>query len=217
MGEESLDEEGQLAALSRIPFGTSHAADIFSRQARFGDMEINYKGPVFDALIESLAGGAKSVAALKDEAGFGDYPPELLLDGIKFLSAGGQLLPFAHPTGAVPRQALAAQRFQLPTPFNLAMLKRRLFKGDSLALASPMAGIALEVGMGDALYALCSVEATADQVADWAFQRSIEAGQEIVSEDGDETSALAAALDEFRQTRLAKFIELGILEPAEES
>ncbi len=215
-GKESLDEDEQLAALTRIPFGTSHAADIFSRTAQLGGMEINYKGPVFDALIDSLAGGAKTIEALKDEAGFADYPPELLVDGIKFLSAGGQLMPFAHPTAAAPQSALGAQRFDLPTPFNLAMLKRRLFKGDSLALASPAAGIALEVGMGDALYALCSVEATADEVANWAFQRSIEAGQEIVSEDGDETAALATAIDEFRRLRLAKFIELGFLEPAEE-
>ncbi|MDP6174791.1 MAG: class I SAM-dependent methyltransferase, partial [Rhodospirillales bacterium] len=214
-GKESLDEEAQRAVLCQTPFGTSHAWEIFSLEARFGEVEINYQSPVFEALIDSLSRSAKSVEALKDGPGFEDYTPDLLIDGIKFLSAGNQLMPFARPTRETSGKDLEAQCFALPTGFNLAMLKRRLFKSDNLALAAPAAGIGLEVGMADALYALCLVEAPSGQVAEWAFQRSIEAGQQIVSDDGDEQGALEDAVDVFRETRLAKFIELGILEPAE--
>ena len=67
--------------------------------------------------------------------------------------------------------------------------------------------------MSDALFALCSAEAERDHVSAWAFQRLLEKGQEIETEDGDHTQALAQAVKEFRRKRLPKFLEFGILAP----
>lgn len=213
---DMMEEADQTAVLAAIPCGTLRAVDDFKRSAEFGAVKLNYKGPVFDVLIRYLSAGARTPAELKDLADFKDYPLELLIDGIKFLAAGGQMLPFARNTEPAPGELLTAERYALGAPMNLAVLKRRLFQDGAIAMTAPAAGIGLEVAMSDAFLALCSAEAPADQVADWAFQRSIEAGQQIVSEDGDQAGALAEAVRAFRETRLPKFLELGILVPAPE-
>jgi hypothetical protein len=213
-GHETMDAEEQLAVLSGMVFGTNVAPAQFNRQARFGEVTLTYEGPVFDALIDVLGRGAKPVSALAGMPEFADCGPDLLVDGVKFLVAGGQAFPFAHTTETPPTAAAHADRYRLPSPFNIAMLKRGLFDGSSLGMVSGPAGTGLEMSMSDALFALCLAEAPADQVVDWAHQRALEANQEIVMDGGSAGEALNAALTTFRETRLSKFIELGILEPA---
>ena len=74
-------------------------------------------------------------------------------------------------------------------------------------------GIVAEVSMSDALFALCAAEAEKEQVSNWAFQRLLEKGQEITTDDDDHIQALATAVGKFRRKRLPKFLEFGILEP----
>ena len=62
----------------------------------------------------------------------------------------------------------------------------------------------------------CLAEAPRDEVADWVFQRLIEADQKIAFEGGTEREAIALAVEKFREIRLPKFLELGILEPAKD-
>ena len=209
-----MDEEEQFAALSKMNFGLTCDADGFNRTLNFGDVELKFTADVFLNLIENLATGAKSVEDLKDLDQFKNYGPELLVDAVKFLSTGGQLLPFAHQTAAADEKALSAERYTLAVPFNLQMLKRRLFDQSAVTLASTKGGVAYEVAMADALFALCSVEAPRDEVAGWVFQRLIEARKQMIFEEGSELDAIAAAVDKFRAARLPKFLELGILEPA---
>lgn len=208
-----LSEAEQLDYLSAVPFGTNCVADDFQRTARFNEIELAYQADIFEILIQRLSASAVSVNALIDEVPFSDIAPELLVDAIKFLTANRQLLPFSAPTTPVPANALTSERFELPVPFNLSMLKRGLFNWPSVALAGPAAGIGLEVSTSDALFTVCSVEAPAGQVADWASQRMAEADREMSGGSGDVALALGAALKDFRTTRLAKFIELGLLKP----
>ena len=85
-----------------------------------------------------------------------------------------------------------------------------------MVLLAPRAGVGIEMSMADALFALCMVEATRDEVAPWVFQRLVEAKQEIIFAGGTEQEAIAEAVEKFRETRLPKFLELGILEPAQD-
>ncbi len=211
---KELDEEGQFDALLKMNFGLICDADGFNKTLGLGDVELKFTADIFLNLIEHLAAGAKSVEDLQDLDQFKIYGPELLVDAIKFLSTGGQLLPFAHKTSPADQDGLSANRYALSVPFNLQMLKRRLFEQPAVTLASTKGGIAYEVAMADALYALCSVEAPRDEVAGWVFQRLIEARKQIVFEEGSEIDAIAVAVEKFRVSRLPKFLELGILEPA---
>ena len=213
-GPPTLDEASQNAALAGIPFGTVCDAPSFKRAVRFGEIELKYIADVFELVIEHTSTGAKTARELHDIAELSRYSPELILDAVRFLSAGGQLVPFGRRTHAPAAAALQAERYEFAVPFNIAVLKARLLRQPAIGLIGGAAGIGIEVAMADALFALCSVEAPRDQVAEWAFQRLIEARQQMVADDGSETDAIATALEAFRARRLAKFIELGVLRPA---
>ncbi len=214
-GEPTLKLEEQSAALAAIPFGTTCSAEAFKRIHRFGEVELKFVAEVFERVIEACAAGAKSVNQLVQIDGLSSYGPELLTDAIRFLSAGGQLVPFQRTTKAPSADALKADRYTFPAKANIAFLKARLLHQPVLGLVAPTAGIGIETSMADALFALCSVESKSDGVGGWAYRRLIESGKEMVFEGGgSELTAVENALTTFRAQRLAKFIELGILTPA---
>jgi hypothetical protein len=210
----ALDEAARDAKLAEIPFGTICDAGGFQRQLRFGEVDMNFDAEIFDKVIQAASDGAKSAAQMADMEGFGGYGAEIITDAIRFLSAGGQLLPFNAATSPPPTAALGADKFALPVRFNFAMLKQRLLKQPAIGFVSPTAGAGFEISMLDALLALCAAEAPANQLADHIFQRLIEARQQMIFEEGSETEAINAALIEFRAHRLGKFLELGFLAPA---
>jgi hypothetical protein len=214
---QTMNEEEQLEALSSFVFGMTCTASEFQTTAAFGDVELNYDGDVFSALIEVLSTSAKSAKNLAEIAQLKDYPIELIVDALKFLSAGGQVIPMQGDAEGRSELDMEADRYTLPAAFNIEFLKRRLLKQDAMVLIAPKAGVGIEMSMADALFALCMVEASREEVPQWVFQRLIEAGQEMVFEGGTETEAIAEAVEKFRETRLPKFLELGILEPAKDA
>jgi len=214
--QETLTEQEQDEILMSIPFGSLCVQEDFKRSVAFGDVALNYVADLFENLIQELCSGAKTVNDLTQLETFAGYGPELILDGIRFLSAGGQIVPFAAATNSVSEADLAVNRYSLGGTYNLEILKLRLLAQDAIGLSAPKAGITVEVSMSDALFALCSVEAERDQVSEWAFQRLLEKGQEMVVEDGTESEALAQAVEEFRLKRLPKFIEFGILDAVQD-
>jgi SAM-dependent methyltransferase len=212
-GGPSLKESDQSAALAEIPFGTLVDADSFKRVARFGDIELKYIAEVFELVIERTSTGAKTPKALAADGELKRYGLDLILDAIRFLSAGGQLVPFLRPTNAPDTAALSAPRYEFAAPFNISVLKARLLRQPAIGLVGTGAGIGVEVAMADALFALCSAEAPRDQVGDWVLQRTIEARAQLAFEDGSEIQAIDRALQKFRTHRLPKLLEWGVLKP----
>ena len=211
--EESMSEQEQEALLMSLPFGTICIQEDFKRSVAFGDVALNYVADLFENLIQELCTGAKSVNQLIQLSQFSAYQPALILDAIRFLTAGGQVVPFSRATDTPADKDLTANRYTLGGSYNLQILKHRLFAQKSIGMAAIDTGLVLEVSMSDALFALCSAEAERDHVSAWAFQRLLEKGQEIETEDGDHTQALAQAVGEFRRKRLPKFLEFGVLAP----
>ncbi|MAF49563.1 MAG: hypothetical protein CMM10_15000 [Rhodospirillaceae bacterium] len=212
--DPTLEEQERDAMLAEMPFGTNCDADSFNREVRFGEVHLKYIADIFELLIEHLSAGARTVGQLKELDAFAGYGPELITDGIRFLSASEQLLPFRGGTEAPDAAALAADRFTLPVPFNLAILKARLLQQSALGFVSTGAGVGFEISMSDALFALCSAEAPRDQLADWVSQRLVEAKKQMNFEEGSEIEAIEIALKNFHAQRLPKFLELGFLAPA---
>lgn len=211
--EASMSEQEQEALLMNLPFGTICIQEDFKRSVAFGDVALNYVADLFENLIKELCKGAKSINQLNQMSQFSAYQPALILDAVRFLTAGGQVFPFSHATDVPTEKDLTANRYTLGGSYNLQILKHRLFAQESIGMAAINTGIVAEVPMSDALFALCTAEAERDHVSDWAFQRLLEKGQEITTEENDHTQALASAVGEFRRKRLPKFLEFGILAP----
>ncbi|MBT3989780.1 MAG: methyltransferase domain-containing protein [Rhodospirillaceae bacterium] len=213
---KTMDVEEQLEVLSHVVFGVTCAVPEFKTSVAFGDVSLNYAGDVFSSLIDVLSVSAKSAASLSEMDQFKEYPLELIVDALKFLSAGKQVVPMRADAEGRTDLDLDADRYTIPAAFNIQFLKRRLLKQSEMVLLAPRAGVGIEMSMADALFALCMVEATRDEVAPWVFQRLVEAKQEIIFAGGTEQEAIAEAVEKFRETRLPKFLELGILEPAQD-
>ena len=105
---------------------------------------------------------------------FSAYQPALILDAVRFLTAGGQVSPFSHATDAPAENDLTPTVIPSGDQYNLQILKHRLFAQESIGMAAINTGIVAEVSMSDALFALCTAEAERDHVSDWAFQRLLE-------------------------------------------
>ena len=211
--ENSMSEKEQEALLMNLSFGTICVQEDFKRSVAFGDVALNYVAGLFENLIQELCTGAKSINQLTELSQFSAYQPALILDAVRFLTAGGQVTPFSHATDVPAEKDLTANRYTLGGQYNLQILKHRLFAQESIGFAAINTGIVAEVAMSDALFALCTAEAERDHVSDWAFQRLLEKRQEITTEHDDQTQALAEAVGEFRRKRLPKFLEFGILTP----
>jgi SAM-dependent methyltransferase len=212
--QKTMSAEEQLQVLSHIVFDMTCTVDDFRTTVAFGDVELNYTGDIFSNLIQNLADKPNSAANLITMDEFRACPVELIVDALKFLSAGEQVIPLQARTEKQGELDLEANRYTLTSNFNIQLLKRRLLKQDAIVLIAPKAGIGIEMSMADALFTLCLVEAKRDQVNDWVIQRLTEAKQEIAFSIDTEKNAVALAVQKFRKTRLPKFLELGILEPA---
>ncbi len=210
----TMSEDEQRETLSSIVFGTTCMAPEFQTSVSFGEVELNYAGDVFTGLIEILTATPKSAAQLVEMDQFKAYGLDLIIDALKFLSAGEQVVPMRADANGRTALDIEAERYAIPASFNVQLLKRRLLQQDALGLIATNAGIGMSVSMADALFALCLVEANKEEVPNWVFQRLLEAGQKMQFEGGTESKAIAEAVEKFRQTRLPKFLELGILEPA---
>ena len=142
-----MSEEEQEALLMNLSFGTICVEEDFKRSVAFGDVALNYVADLFENLIQELCKGAKSINQLIELSQFSAYQPALILDAVRFLTAGGQVSPFSHATDAPAEKDLMANRYTLGGQYNLQILKHRLFAQESIGMAAINTGIVGEVSM----------------------------------------------------------------------
>jgi hypothetical protein len=210
-----LDEQEQIEVLSKIIFGTTCSASDFELMVVFGGVELSYDSKIFSRLISILSDTPLSPVNLLASEHLKGFSLEVIIDALKFLTSGGQVLPFCNITEDQVKLNLDADRYSIPTNSNIQFLKNRLFKQDKITLIAPKASIGLEVTMADALFALCMAEASRVEVVDWVIQRLMEANQEIITDGHSERDTIAAGFEEFQQKCLPNLLRLGILEPVD--
>ena len=210
-----MGEQEQIEILSKIMFGTTCTENDFELMAVFGEVELSYNNDIFKRLISILSDTPKSAVSLMDNEHLKDYSLELVVDALKFLSSGGQVYPFLMTADDSIELDLGANRYSISSNSNIQFLKNRLFKQNEITLIAPKAGVGIKMTMADALFTLCIAEANRDEVVDWIMQRLMEANQEILTDGANEKDTITTGYEEFRKNRLPKFLQLGILEPAE--
>jgi SAM-dependent methyltransferase len=208
-----MSEQEQIKILSEIIFGTTCSEGKFKLMVMFGDVELSYDSDIFKRLISVLSDTPKSPISLLANKKLKNFSLEIIIDALKFLISGGQILPFFRSSDDKVKLELDSDRYSISTNSNIEFLKNRLFKQDKITLLGPNSGIGIELTMGDALFALCMAEASRDEVVDWVLQRLIEANQEVLTDGANERNTIAAGFNEFRKKCLPNLLRLGILKP----
>ena len=207
-----LDEQQQIEVLSEIIFGTTCSESDFELVVAFGGVELSYDSDIFGRLINTLSNTPLSPVSLLACEQLKGFSLEVIIDALKFLTSGGQVMPIRMMNEDQVELNLDSDRYTIPTNSNIQFLKNRLFKQEKITLISPKASIGLEVTMADAVFALCMAEARRVEVVDWVIQRLMEANQEIITDGHSERDTIAAGFEEFQIKYLPTLLRLGILE-----
>ncbi len=208
-GASTFTATQQLDALSSLPFGTLVSLDNFPRNINFGQVNINYESEIINTIIEELTANAKTVKTLSSLVSLSAHPKEVILENVNLLVASGYVLPLKRETSADDRDFLQANRFQLCNPFNQEILKNGLFSEPFIYLAAKEFGIQFEISRDDTILLVCLLEAPQEHLLNWIAQRITEENPELLPDP----AAIEQKLVNFRQTKLPKLVEFGIIKP----
>ena len=199
----------QLDALSSIPFGTLVNLDGFPRNISFGQVDISYKSEIINTIIAELTTNAKTVQTLSSLVSLSGHSKEAILENVNLLVASGYVLPLKRETSPDDRKFIHANRFQLCNPFNQEILKNGLFSEPFIYLIAKEFGVQFEVSRDDAILLVCILEAPQEHLLNWIAQRLSEQNPELLTDP----EAIEEKLVNFRQTKLSKLVEFGIIKP----
>jgi len=205
-GSSPRDEAITRAYLDTTRFGTLVPAEHVKREVHLRHHVLRFEGPLFDALIERLAGSPSSVSELASDRALAGHGEEALRSGVLRLLLGEQVAP------------MQAGSHRVPWEYNARILEQRLSTRDPVVLASPVAGTGLVVPTLQAVaLRLMTGVAAADRPA-WI--RSFVARQPVRLEVGgravetadEQAHVLTEEVEKFRVSRLPKLVALGAVE-----
>ena len=135
------------AFFERTRFGTTAPAAQIKREVRLPFVTVEYKGPVYDAILASLRGGPASAEELAERPELAGLGQERIGDCFRNLALGGQLVPMRD----APAPSSAGEQLALADPYNEVALDEALSGEGPLVLASPATGTGVHVSLLEAL------------------------------------------------------------------
>jgi SAM-dependent methyltransferase len=203
------------AYLDTTAFGTLVPAAEVKREVTLPNSSLHFTGPLFDAVIAALALRASTVRELATTPSLAPFGVEAIRRTVLRLLMGNDVIPVSASAEA---PEVTASRYHVPSAFNRAILTQPLAPNLPLVLASPVAGTGVSLSMLDAVLLRALTEARPDERAAWirAFVdanplRVWDHGRTLNAKD-DLARVVELQFGQFCSTRLAKLIELGIVE-----
>jgi SAM-dependent methyltransferase len=205
------------------PFGALVATTQLQRELRLPHYTLQFTGPLFDALIAALARGAATARELAETPELAEFGVHRIGDALQNLTLGGQVSPMrARRPAPLPSGGARGRRHRVPLAHNRAVLEQELSREHPLVLAAPATGNGVPLSMLEAVCVRLLTEVDEGDVerrAAWLHALVARAPLRFVSgaERSNDPAALVAAisreLDRFCEVRLAKLVELGVIEP----
>jgi SAM-dependent methyltransferase len=201
--------------LDTTVFGTLVHAGAVKRDLTLPNRALSFTGPLFDALIATLASEPATVPELARTPALTPFGLDAVRRAVLALLMGSDVVPLTSSPS--PRSATGT-RYRLPSAFNRAILAQPLTQHLPVVLASPVAGTGIATPMLDAVLLRALTEARPDERAAW-LRAFVEVNPLRVWDHGRTVNAkeelariVELQLEQFSATRLPKLIELGILE-----
>jgi hypothetical protein len=208
------------AYLDTTAFGTLVPAEEVEREIALPNRSLHFKGPLFDALITTLASRSSTVRELVMTPALAPLGVDTIRQAVLQLLMGNDVIPMCSAPAAPQSTGC---RYHIPCAFNRAILTQPLSRRHPIVLASPVAGTGVTLAMLDAVLLRALTESHADDRAAWirAFVdanplRIWDHGHTLNAKD-DLARVVEVELERFCATRLPKLLELGIVERRQEA
>ncbi len=204
------------AFFAGFAFSLSGPADHTALQGRAGEMDFNLQGPLFPALVRSLAAGPRTLAELGTDHRLAAFDAAGILAALQQMVLVRVAVPALRSAPAYPGQAagLALSRF------NCALLEHKLAsdEADQVGLSSPLLGAAVHIPKAEALMWMAIGAAGRERAADWVIAwlkaRNVSLLQLGAEGPAGDAGPLRTALAGANESKRLLLHALGLLEPA---
>lgn len=179
--------------------------------------QLSLEGPVFDALFAVLSEGAAPLSTLSLRPELATFGIEKLRAAMVKLVLADLVVPVRAPAPA--KLATADAVYRVPSVYNQMML-RRLSSDTPLVMTSTSAGTAFPISTLDGLAIRVLTEVRPAERDSWVRDlvgRSVirlRVGDRVLDDRAAQHRAIMEAVDRLVSHRLAKLLELGVLENA---
>ncbi len=221
-GEPTRSAATTRAYFDDTPFGTLVAEPLVQRELKLPHYTLRFAGPLFDALIPALARGATTARALAETPALAEFGVHRIGDALQNLALGGQVVPMRTRAPSSRAQPTRGLRHCVPLAYNRAILAQDLSREHAIVVASPATGNGLPLSMLEAVCVRLVTEVDPDDEAACAAwlhalvaRRALRfvTGEGRSSEPAEIVAAVLRELPRFREARVDKLVELGVLAP----
>jgi len=203
------------AYLDETPFGLS-APPPDDREVALPHAKLRLVGPVFDALFGALARGGTSVNELASRPDLAAFGRDRLRASLLRAVLAGWVIPLLAETHTevAPDSAV---RVDIPSPYNRMVLQRAGASAQPLVLASPASGTGVPITTIEALAIRVLSEVPMTNRADavralFGEKVRMSVGGRSIEDKDEQVRIVLDEIEAFRRWKLAKLIELRVLQ-----
>ena len=214
-GKAPRTAETTNAYLDTTPWATPAGAALAERTVRLPHRALKLEGPVFDAIFEATASGAKTLVEIARDVG--GSPIDKLRAAMLRVLVAERAIPMQKSLAGANADADA--EYVVPSTYNQMMLRRLSGEGP-LVMASEPAGTAFATSAieGLALRALTEAKPGAREawIRDFVGKHVLRlaVGERVIDARDEQETILLGALAQLITHRLGKLVDLGIVAPA---
>lgn len=219
-GAGGRSDDTSRAFLDNTRFSTLEDLGQVKRSVKLPNYTLEFVGPIFDELIPALVKQAHSVSELATIPALAPFGIEPIRNAVLHLALGEQLWPLQLPIA--PLADPGNGPFRATLGYNRLMIEQPLTPSGMVVLACPATGTGIVLS---AIEVLCLRALGVESSSRPQWLRSFAAKQPLTLHvqgrpvEGLEAQieALSHEIEQFSVRRLPKLVQLGVLQPAEES
>jgi len=206
-----------LQTLAQIRVGSFVGERDIQREISIPAGTMKLQHPMHDKLIALVAEAPRTLAELLQHPDLKGLEPAEIIHVVNALVAGDQFKPFARanaaPTGKIDGAV------DVPSAFNRAILASLFGNPKVRVLASPVAGMGVTLSGLDGLVLASIAAVGVADAANGIWRELARRGRRLVKDgkpvedEAENKKMLVEGVEQFRQTKLDRFVQLGIITP----
>jgi SAM-dependent methyltransferase len=215
-GSVNRSESEMRLFFESTPFGTMTTVSQIRREAKLPHYTVDYKGPVYDAILGALAEGSATAMQLAQRKDLSHLGQSRVGDCLKNLVLGGQVVPMRSPPFDATTVA-GASKYRVALPFNAVALDGALAGTTPLVLASPTTGAGVHLSLLELIAMRLLTGVAPGEHKAWLAEFASRRGMPLIVgdrkiKDADELARILPKEIERLRAAAPKLVELGILE-----